>query len=383
MVSLYGILHFASAIVFFAFARRSIARGGERVAEGAAITLDLTTIYMVALWIGAPLLFAAASGGSMFGSWGGALVFLAGLALYLACRPRDRGVAADAAAVALPAALALGKLGCLAAGCCFGRETHVPWSIVYRRGSLAPAHVPLHPTQLYDALVLVVAASFAAAVARRRPRGGESLAASVLVMCIGRFLTELTRGEPFPLTGPGITWTQLIVAIGGTLALGALLIPVLRSASRRFFSGRYAPPNDLQVVAPLPSIGSVILVTVGSVLSAVVIALVAVGRLLLPSPSTTVRLAPSRDLFRWAALATVPIIGAGVRTMGRHSMYSASATSIVRAVSLSCVAVLGLAAFLALKAAGSRAPIETADVEPVGTPPPRAPERRRRRRRPG
>ena len=48
---------------------------------------------------------------------------------------------------------AVGRLGCLMAGCCYGRETHVPWGITFTNPEAAanvgtPLGVPLHPTQL-------------------------------------------------------------------------------------------------------------------------------------------------------------------------------------------------------------------------------------------
>lgn len=59
---------------------------------------------------------------------------------------------------------AFGRLGCVAAGCCFGRPTDLPWGIHFPVGSMAhhqqqadgligitDASLPVHPTQLYEA----------------------------------------------------------------------------------------------------------------------------------------------------------------------------------------------------------------------------------------
>src|SRR3954451_22423475 len=50
----------------------------------------------------------------------------------------------------------IGRFGCFFAGCCFGRETTVPWAITFTNPLAAenvgtPLNVPLHPTQLYEA----------------------------------------------------------------------------------------------------------------------------------------------------------------------------------------------------------------------------------------
>jgi phosphatidylglycerol:prolipoprotein diacylglycerol transferase len=61
--------------------------------------------------------------------------------------------------VALPAILAqaLGRVGCLINGCCYGVETSLPWGIVYTDPqSYAPLGVALHPTQLYEIVFLLI-----------------------------------------------------------------------------------------------------------------------------------------------------------------------------------------------------------------------------------
>ena len=53
---------------------------------------------------------------------------------------------------------AFGRIGCFAAGCCYGRETHVPWAVTFHNPLAnqivgTPLGVPLHPTQLYEMVV--------------------------------------------------------------------------------------------------------------------------------------------------------------------------------------------------------------------------------------
>src|SRR2546430_341223 len=76
----------------------------------------------------------------------------------------------EAKRLRLPPSLAIahffGRLGCYAAGCCWGKVCHLAWGARFPRSSLAfeglsrdgtiPAGAnftpPLHPTQLYEAL---------------------------------------------------------------------------------------------------------------------------------------------------------------------------------------------------------------------------------------
>ncbi len=46
--------------------------------------------------------------------------------------------------------MVLSRIGCFMAGCCYG--VAVPWGVVFPEGSLAPAGVPLFPSQLAEAL---------------------------------------------------------------------------------------------------------------------------------------------------------------------------------------------------------------------------------------
>ncbi len=44
----------------------------------------------------------------------------------------------------------LGRLGCLFAGCCFGKPTALPWGITFPSWGDAPSGIALHPTQIYS-----------------------------------------------------------------------------------------------------------------------------------------------------------------------------------------------------------------------------------------
>src|SRR5262249_59700289 len=63
---------------------------------------------------------------------------------------------ADVFAPAIALGHGIGRLGCFAAGCCWGIECHLPWAATFRNPAAnqlvgVPLNVPLHPTQLYEA----------------------------------------------------------------------------------------------------------------------------------------------------------------------------------------------------------------------------------------
>jgi phosphatidylglycerol:prolipoprotein diacylglycerol transferase len=95
----------------------------------------------------------------MFKIWNGGLVFYGGfigalvvVVIYLKVYRLPLGKSADIAALALPMGHFFGRIGCLFAGCCYGKICSYPWAISFRHpDSLAPLYVQLHPTQLYSA----------------------------------------------------------------------------------------------------------------------------------------------------------------------------------------------------------------------------------------
>jgi phosphatidylglycerol---prolipoprotein diacylglyceryl transferase len=63
---------------------------------------------------------------------------------------------ADLAVPGIALGQAIARLGCLSAGCCYGKPTHMPWSITFTNQYAydnvgVPLHIPLHPTQIYEA----------------------------------------------------------------------------------------------------------------------------------------------------------------------------------------------------------------------------------------
>ncbi len=60
----------------------------------------------------------------------------------------------DLAGVCVPVALAMGRLGCLLNGCCYGKPTSLPWGITYPASSgIVGAR---HPTQIYELVLDLV-----------------------------------------------------------------------------------------------------------------------------------------------------------------------------------------------------------------------------------
>ncbi len=95
--------------------------------------------------------------------------------------------------------LAIARIGCFAAGCCYGQPTDGPVGAVYENSSLTtgvPLDVQIHPTQLYEAaLSLIVVAVLLGW--RTRQRFDSQTFSVMLILCgASRFLVEIVRGDP-------------------------------------------------------------------------------------------------------------------------------------------------------------------------------------------
>ena len=108
---------------------------------------------------------------------------------------------ADILAPAVPMGLAFGRLGCLSAGCCYGRPVdwgtgiEWPWAITYLNGHMPEPllGVPLHPVQAYASLSAIALFLFLGWI-RRNPRyDGQALAFLLIGYGLIRSTLELFR----------------------------------------------------------------------------------------------------------------------------------------------------------------------------------------------
>ena len=126
-------------------------------------------------------------------SWFGGLIGGVGTGLWMLRRRRVPLVRALAAATpALAAGHAIGRIGCFMVGDDYGRPSDLPWAVAFPDGR-PPTPVPVHPTQLYEAVAL---AGVAWALIRWRRKGvADSLVLGRYLVWAGsiRFAIEFIR----------------------------------------------------------------------------------------------------------------------------------------------------------------------------------------------
>jgi phosphatidylglycerol:prolipoprotein diacylglycerol transferase len=142
----------------------------------------------------------------------------------------------DAFAPGLALGHAIGRIGCFAAGCCYGKETHHWWGVTFRNPLAnlitgTPLNKPLEPTQLFESAVEFANFFFLMWLLKRRKFDGQVFGAFLFIYGIARFFLEYLRDDPGrgSVFGGAMTGTQLI-AIGLVLAGG--FIWFLRTGSK-------------------------------------------------------------------------------------------------------------------------------------------------------
>jgi len=172
-------------------------------------------------------------------AYGGFLGGLLGTAVFCRIHGVRLLAVADCAVPSLCLGLMLTRIGCLLAGCCFGQPWEGPWAVRFPAGSpafeqqalqgLLPAgateSLPVHPTQVYEALVGLALLSVVMAVRRRQKFPGQALVAFFLGYAALRYAIEVVRADAGRgAIGPFST-SQLIALV--TLPSAAMLFYVL------------------------------------------------------------------------------------------------------------------------------------------------------------
>src|SRR5216117_149735 len=207
----YGVLLAAAYLLGLQFA---LVRAKKRGLDSNRV-LDLGIYIIISALVGAKLLLLVTdfntfradprelftllrSGGVFYGGLivavGVALVYIrrVGLPLWTTC---------DVFAPGIALGHAIGRFGCLFAGCCYGKETSVPWAITFTDPFAAanvgtPLNRPLHPTQLYESgAELLILGVLLWTERRGRPFAGRTFWLYILLYAISRFIIEFFRGD--------------------------------------------------------------------------------------------------------------------------------------------------------------------------------------------
>jgi len=236
--SAYGVL----VALAFLVALTVIARLARRAGLNSDVIVNLGILCGISAMVGAKVLmylvdipyyirnpgeiFSMSSlrAGGIF--YGGLIAALIAAALYMRRHHLPALLTADIFAPGIALGHGIGRLGCFAAGCCWGVPTNLPWGVTFTNPLShelvgVPLDIKLHPTQLYESAAEFLIFGILYWRIRHRHEPGAIISLYLILYSTARFLVEFVRdhpGEPNPFGGPLNTsqWISLILA-----ALGA------------------------------------------------------------------------------------------------------------------------------------------------------------------
>lgn len=215
-----------------------------------------------------------ASGGMVF--YGGMIFGVGAVVAYAACTCLSLGLLMDVCAPGLALGLAIGRIGCFMAGCCWGdvcitnsqatviqdpammrqirtlpfmSPSQFPLAVSFpeqagafeqqRELGLIPKDatksLPVHPTQLYETAFALLLCAYLHFAFKRREWDGEIIWQFVLGYGVIRFLLEFLRADN-PAAFAGLTLSQVI-----SLLMVAAAIAVFRSHQSHIRIARLKP----------------------------------------------------------------------------------------------------------------------------------------------
>ena len=150
--------------------------------------------------------------------YGGLIVALGAAVWYLRKKRLPAWRVADCAAPGIALGQAIGRLGCLAAGCCYGAPTDVPWAIRFTDQYAAenmgtPLNIPLHPTQIYESAGTLLLFGFLMWRLSRRHIAGQVILEYLGIYAALRFVIEFFRADDRGDVFNGLLSTSQFIAI--------------------------------------------------------------------------------------------------------------------------------------------------------------------------
>lgn len=224
----YGFMLFLAIVAGILLARRRAARFG----------MEPDNIYDLSFWmivlgiLGARLLFIVQAWedyrnnlGAIFSqfsgltSFGGLLGGVAGVAVYAWRAKKRLGPVLDTIAPSLLLGHAIGRIGCLLNGCCYGHACDLPWGVEVK--GMAGLY---HPAQVYDSLMNLCALGLLLLIERRGLRHGQVFGWMLLLHGITRVVYELWRAGTSSTTISGMPITEAQVAAAFISLVGVIII---------------------------------------------------------------------------------------------------------------------------------------------------------------
>lgn len=153
---------------------------------GGAIGSKIPVWLSYASFVSSSTFDAILSGKTIIGGFIGGALAVTILKKYLKIKGKKGNLFAPSIALGV----AVGRVGCLLQGCCYGIATNLPWGINFGDG------IKRHPTQIYEILFSLLMFFYLQKAKKRQPAPGALLKTYFLSYFIFRFFLEFIKYEP-------------------------------------------------------------------------------------------------------------------------------------------------------------------------------------------
>src|SRR5579871_6876016 len=164
--------------------------------------------------------FANLQAGGVF--YGGLIAALIAAIIYIRRHHLPALLTADVFAPGIALGHGIGRVGCFAAGCCWGLPTTLPWGVTFTNPVAhelvgVPLGVRLHPTQMYESLAEFLIFGVLYWRIRRPHATGAIISLYLILYSTARFLVEFVRyhEQANPFGGPLNTSQWISLALAG------------------------------------------------------------------------------------------------------------------------------------------------------------------------
>ena len=240
----YGVLIATAFFLGLALAARQARVEGEDPQK----IMDLSFYILISAIVGSRLLYIVVEykeyisnplrifkvweGGLEF--YGGFIMAMAVVIIYIRKHEMNLWKVGDILAPSVAIGQGVGRLGCFFAGCCYGRETDVPWAFIFKDpNTLAPMDVHLHPTQLYDSANGFIIFAILLILRKFKKFDGQLFWTYTLLYAVGRFIVEIFRGDERGFVIESFLSTSQFIAIPLFIVSLAMLIKLKQQKSEQ------------------------------------------------------------------------------------------------------------------------------------------------------
>ena len=207
-IHMYGLMIMLGAITGYFYMSRT---SEKELGIAPEKIQNLAIIIIVAAFVGGKLLFYFEKPSYYFSSWDnmarnfrtgfvfyGSLLFaLPAIVWYFRKQKFPVWPMLDRIAITGAIIHAFGRMGCFFAGCCYGKPTDSFLGLTFTDplSKAEPLHTPLHPTQIYEVVNILIILVVLLMLKRHKRLEGRLIFVYVTLYAVGRSIVEIFRGD--------------------------------------------------------------------------------------------------------------------------------------------------------------------------------------------